>query len=218
MTELVEGGYHWQSAEHVSNWFATIAEREPERARAFSALLGLLDFPPDRELRFLDLGAGAGAVSALILERWPGASGLLVDFSEAMKARGAGELRAFEGRYRYLDYDMNDERWPADLAGPFAAVVSSQAIHHLPNARKAALFRQALAALEPAGVFANWDPHRQADAHIDQDDHHSKTLSTLDEELGFLRQAGFEGVRCVLATEESALVAGSRMRPQSKRP
>ncbi|MHB8621444.1 MAG: class I SAM-dependent methyltransferase, partial [Chloroflexota bacterium] len=208
-----EGGYQWQSAEHVEGWLAALAGGRPERAEAFGRMLELLTFAPGAALRFLDLGAGAGGVAGVLLERFPGATALLADFSAPMMEAGYTRLAAFEGRYRYVEFDMNVDAWPADLAGPFDAAVSSQAIHHLPNARKGWLFGQVRERLVPGGLFLNWDPVRDPAQPLDEEDHHSRTLATLDEELALLREAGFAEVASRMAGAEGALVSGRAPAP-----
>jgi cyclopropane fatty-acyl-phospholipid synthase-like methyltransferase len=74
-----------------------------------------------------------------------------------MMTRGEHELARFGDRFRYHDWDMNVGGWPVELSGPFDAVVSSAAIHHLDHDRKRWLARAVLDHLAPGGVFANYD-------------------------------------------------------------
>jgi SAM-dependent methyltransferase len=149
--------------------------------------------PADTELplRVLDIGAGDGAVASVVLDRYPRATALLIDFSEPMMERGRDLLSRFGDRYRYVFWDMNDGDWPAELAGPFDAAVSAVAIHHLTNPRKAWLSAQIISRLVPGGVFANYDLFRIAGAEIAADDVHTLTCATLGEAEGLLAEAGY---------------------------
>jgi trans-aconitate methyltransferase len=106
-------------------------QREVVRA-AHQHMISLLPFQRDNTVEFLDLGAGAGAVSISVMTAFPNSSAMLADSSEAMMAAGLERLRPFEGRYRYVEHDMLLPDWPKDLGGPFRAAVSARAIHHLP--------------------------------------------------------------------------------------
>ncbi len=107
---------------------------------------------------FLDLGAGDGAMSALVQSVLPHAQAVLVDFSEPMLARAQQRLGEPGGRWRSLRADLSDAGWRAGLDGaPFGAAVSSFAIHHLPSERKQALFGEIFDLLEPGGMFVNMD-------------------------------------------------------------
>jgi ubiquinone/menaquinone biosynthesis C-methylase UbiE len=106
-------------------------QREVVRA-AHQHMISLLPFQRDDAVEFLDLGAGAGAVSISVMTAFPNSSAMLADSSEAMMAAGLERLRPFEGRYRYVEHDMLLPDWPKDLGGPFHAAVSARAIHHLP--------------------------------------------------------------------------------------
>jgi tRNA (cmo5U34)-methyltransferase len=109
--------------------------------------------------RFLDVGAGDGAMTALLQRVFPEAQAVLVDYSEPMLARAAGRLgAAAQGRWEAAPADLNDPSWLAALpAGPFDAAISSFAIHHLESARKRALYRELHGLLEPGAMFVNLD-------------------------------------------------------------
>ncbi len=111
--------------------------------------------------RFLDLGSGAGAMSALVVEAFPRAHGVLADFSRPMLAQ-AGER--FGEAHTLVEADMSDPAW-LDAVGPsrFDLIVSGLAIHHLTDVRKRELFYELFELLEPGGLFVNLE-HVQAGA------------------------------------------------------
>jgi SAM-dependent methyltransferase len=107
--------------------------------------------------RFLDLGAGAGAFAELVMQTNPGATGVLVDFSEPMVAAASRRLAPYAGRWQYLLADLSQSAWCEEVPAGFDAVVSAFCIHHLPDERKREVFREAYELLEPGGLFMNWE-------------------------------------------------------------
>lgn len=111
--------------------------------------------------RFLDVGAGDGASSELLLELGGASSGstaVLVDFSEPMLSRAGARLGRFNGRWQPVRGDLRETSWREGLhAGEFDAAVSSYAIHHLTSERKRALYRELYELLAPGGMFVNMD-------------------------------------------------------------
>jgi len=109
--------------------------------------------------RFCDLGAGDGAFSELLMDLFPGSSGVLVDFSEPMLAAAESRLAARRGRWRIVRGDLSEPQWLDGLqkSERFDAVVSRLCIHHLPDARKRVLYQEAFELLEPGGLFLNWE-------------------------------------------------------------
>jgi ubiquinone/menaquinone biosynthesis C-methylase UbiE len=106
--------------------------------------------------RFLDIGAGAGAMSELLLGVHPDAEAVLVDYSEPMLAQ-AGE-RLGGARWQAARADLRDPSWSQALrAGSYDAAVSSYAIHHLPAERKQALYAELFELLAPGAMFVNLD-------------------------------------------------------------
>ncbi len=217
MTEPVqrdggEGQRDWRSAERVARFLERQSDpqRQAEHVAGFERLLDLFPFHPDAAIRFVDLGAGAGALSLAILRRYPYAYGLLVEFSTPMMHAGAQSLADFTSRYRYIEHDMNSAEWPAELQGPFDAVVSSRAIHHLAAASRARVFGWVHTALAPGAVFANWDRIRGPDEPVDPSNAHEDSISTLEEQLLQLQEAGFVDLACTYHTDRRALISGRR--------
>lgn len=191
------GGYHWQTQSQVTRWEQRRTAIAAERRTAFAALLNRLPAEPHSPLHLLDLGAGDGEVSAVVLNQYPQATAVLVDFSEPMINKGVERLTSFDSRYRYSRWDMNEGDWPADLDEPFDAAVSSVAIHHLSNDRKAWISTAVAAHLKPGGVFANYDLFRDPDAVFDADEVHDRNCATLDQAISHLSAAGLVEIEIV---------------------
>lgn len=111
--------------------------------------------------RFLDVGAGDGASSELLLDLegvGSQSTAVLVDFSEPMLARAGQRLGRFGERWQAVRGDLREPCWREALpAGAFDAAVSSYAIHHLTSERKRALFCELFERLAPGAMFVNMD-------------------------------------------------------------
>jgi tRNA (cmo5U34)-methyltransferase len=98
--------------------------------------------------RVLDLGAGTGLLSERVLAAHPGAELVLLDGAPAMLDQARGRLG---DRAVYQVGDLTDGL----PAGPWDAIVSALAIHHLADDDKACLFTRVRGALAPGGVFVD---------------------------------------------------------------
>jgi tRNA (cmo5U34)-methyltransferase len=157
----------WKSAEVARTFAAETEQREGRRRDQLQLMARLLPFGPDHEFTFMDLGAGTGAAARAILQEYPRASAVLAEYSPQMTAEGERLMAAYAGRYRYVEFDMLSPRWSLINATPLHAVVSSQSIHHLPDARKRALFGEIYDHLLPGGMYVNFDPIKAEDAQIE---------------------------------------------------
>ncbi len=186
--------------------------------------LGLASREPGR---VLDLGAGTGLLSGFVRAAYPQAELVLLD--------GAGQMleqartRLGEENVRYVVGDMAGEL----PAGPFDAVVSSLAIHHLEDPAKRSLFGRVFAVLAPGGVFVNaeqvsggsvrfahafeaWHESR-ARAAGSSDEEWAATrermrydrCATVEDQLAWMRTAGFEA-DCVFKDHHYAVLVGVR--------
>jgi trans-aconitate 2-methyltransferase len=94
--------------------------------------------------RVCDLGCGAGNVTALLVQRWPGADVVGVDDSAAMLERAR---RTVQG-VRWVQRDIAG--WRA--ASPFDVIFSNAALHWLPDHER--LLPALTGNLAPGGVLA----------------------------------------------------------------
>ncbi len=217
---------HWQRAE--------LAEEFLEHRQQ---LLPLLDVQEDlvrriferrgrRVERFLDVGSGDGASSALLRSIFSGAEAVLVDFSEPMLERAGARLGA--GGWTAVRGDLSSPAWQQGLPeGSYDAAVSSYAIHHLTSERKRALFAELFALLEPGAMFVNMDVvkidgpleglfdeeiiARAATMHPGDsreepfDDHSEDRPDPAEDQLAWLREVGFAPVELQFKWAEGAI-------------
>jgi tRNA (cmo5U34)-methyltransferase len=227
----------WQSEEIVSNWVKEASVQERHRADARRLMADLLPFAEDGEFTFLDLGAGTGAQTRAILSRYPRSSAIMADFSVQMMSAGEPELAPFRGRYRTTEFDMTTGDWPAGLPAHADAIVTSMCVHHLSDERKQGLFAEIFAHLAPGGWYLNFDPvlapepviqeawdraadredpeaahrrhHRTPEQHA-RYENHTRYIIPLEQQLDYLRAAGFAGIDCYWKKLENVIYGGYR--------
>ncbi len=157
----------------------------------------------------LDLGTGTGETLAAVLARHDGARAVGVDKSADMLDAARRRLAGFP--VELLVADLTDPL----PAGPFDLVVSALAVHHVDGPAKAALFGRVAAALQPGGRFVLGDvvvPADPRDAVTPLTGGHDQP-SGLDEQLGWLRAAGFEAA-AVWTERDLAVVTADRPAPE----
>lgn len=197
----------------------------------YGSVPALVERPADAELAVLDLGAGTGLLAQQIAHAFPRARFLLVDVAEQMlevaRQRFASEP---EGRFRYAIGDLVSFPLPPRQD----VVISGLAIHHLDHPAKRDLFARVRDALLPGGVFINAEQVLAPTPDEERANHerwHAEVhaagiassdlaaalermqadrLATLDEQLAWLRDAGFVDVRCAFQSGRFAVYAGRR--------
>jgi tRNA (cmo5U34)-methyltransferase len=211
----------WKSEEVVKNFAAQTEQRERERRDQLTLVARLLPFGQQDRFTFVDLGAGTGAATRAVLAEYPNAQAILADFSTQMMAEGKPLLAPYEGRYRYVEFDMLSSEWPAEVPVPLDAVISALSIHHVPDERKRSIFREIRERLRPDGWYINYDPIRAPDEAIEtiwqrvndrydpraehlrthrteqeqaRYENHVRYMIPLQPQLQWLREAGFADV------------------------
>jgi hypothetical protein len=110
-----------------------------------------------------------------------------------MAKLGIKRMAALKTRVKYTLSDLSKPGWSKKTDGRFEAVVSSIAIH---NVRSHNFIRSIYAEIPklvtPGGCFLNFD----------------RMTPTLKQQLKWLKEAGFENVRCFWDGGRRALVGG----------
>jgi tRNA (cmo5U34)-methyltransferase len=127
----------------------------PDRPRQLEVIHRVVSFHCPKPRRILDVGSGDAILLATLLESFPGASGVAVDFSPLMLEQARQRLGMFGPRATTVEADLQTSAWKDSLAGPFDIIVSGFAIHHLPDQRKRAVFQEIYELLADGGVFLN---------------------------------------------------------------
>jgi tRNA (cmo5U34)-methyltransferase len=227
----------WKSDANLAYWLATQDDRERRRAEQRLLLADLLPFRDDEPFTFVDLGAGTGAASRVLLERFPRSFALLAEYSPQMTAEGTRSLGAYEGRFRYVEFDLGGDPWPAEIPEGLGAAISSLVVHHLPDRRKQELFGEILARLAPGGWYLNYEAISAGDPIVDeawtrandrQDptaaekrlhrtpeeqhrwENHVRYMVPLSTQLELLRGAGFEAIDVYWKNLDYAILGGRR--------
>ncbi|HTZ72903.1 MAG TPA: class I SAM-dependent methyltransferase [Candidatus Aquilonibacter sp.] len=201
----------WQSPEHALDYLRR-ADSIPHRVEGEATLL---EFLPQDPHRILDLGSGGGRLLSLVRAARPNSEFVALDFSPAMLETLSGKF-VRESSISIVAHDLDN---PLPQLGHFDAVVSSFAIHHVPHARKRALYGEIFRILVPGGVFCNLEHVASATPSLhaaflraiscDEEDPSNKLLE-IETQLAWLREIGFTKVDCHWKWRELALFAGQK--------
>ena len=168
-TETDVDGHYWHSRDYVARW---IWDREEAASPGYQAIQRekvariLQSIPGDPEARreVLDLGVGWGRLARHVLDRFPNARVVGIDFSGPMLEEGKIRLAPYGERVLLLRGALEDPATIGDLQNRYDAVVTAATLHHLSRERLATLYREVHAVLQPGGVFLNLDLVRRSRA------------------------------------------------------
>ena len=205
----------YATAEHALKYLA-LADRIPHRTEGEAVLLEFI--PPEVE-RILDLGTGDGRLLALLRIDRRNAEGIALDFSPTMLAAARERFRGDE-KIQVVEHNLDN---PLPELGRFDVIVSSFAIHHCADERKRALYSEIYAALSPGGIFCNLEHVAPPTAEIharflrslgitEEEEDPSNKLVSVETQVQWLREIGFQDVDCHWKWLELALLGGTKRR------
>ncbi len=177
----------------------------------------------------LDIGAGTGLLSAFMMEKYPQASFTLIDISEKMLDVAKDRFRSRSNvKYIVANYSKYHFEEKYDM------VVSALSIHHLEDEEKKEIYRKSYSLLKQNGILINADqvhgetpfienlnkstwrqyiensglPEEEILAgyeriKLDKD-------STLDQQMNWLKEAGFCDVSCMYKFYHFAVMFGRK--------
>ncbi|KGK88365.1 methyltransferase [Desulfosporosinus sp. HMP52] len=164
----------------------------------------------------LDIGAGTGLLSSLILEKFPDANITLIDLSEKM-LEAAKERFKDNPNFTYIIDDYTIYKFDKK----FDVVISSLSIHHLSGDEKKQLYHNIYSILNKDGVFINADQvlggtpfieslyksdwrYKVENSDLSKEEilsAYERTkldkMSTLEDQVNWLKDSGFLDVDCV---------------------
>ncbi len=230
--------FDWQDPAHAQSWIDDRITRNPLRSEHLALVLELLAVLQPEGQRILDLGCGDGVVAALLLDRFPAAHLTGVDGSPPMLERAGERLAAYPGRWTLHQSTMQALDALDLPAGSFDAAIGVQSIHHLTSTEKQALFQAVARLLRPGGLFLLSDRVRLASAdlfpyhkalwnrmqaqhdlpgvpaeytyadHLASAANRGDLPDTVEDQLVWLRAAGFGAVDCFYQYVQRAMFGG----------
>jgi trans-aconitate methyltransferase len=154
-TNTIEGidWRHW-----LHRWDAQQTGYLPDREARFDAMLTVLEILLSPDFVALDLCCGPGSISQRLLTRFPQAHSVAIDLDPVLLAMGHGALGNMDGRLRWVEADLSDPGWVAQLgASQFDAVLSTTALHWLRTPDLVRVYHELGKLVRPGGVFLNGD-------------------------------------------------------------
>ncbi|MHC5012419.1 MAG: class I SAM-dependent methyltransferase [Planctomycetota bacterium] len=231
-------GNPWLDESHARAWRAEAKPGNPLRQEQVDVMLRLAVAVQPR--RLLDLGSGTGEVTRLLLERLHSVHVTCLDASPAMHERARGVLADLTTRCTFVEARMEDD-WRADVDGPFDLAIGIQSVHHLEPEEKRRLFSRVHAVVRDGGAFllndrvaiherffpayvALWNAARtrqefdELPSALTHDDYlreltrNGDLPDPVEDQLSWLRSAGFEPVECFWRHANRAVFGGIRAR------
>lgn len=207
---------------------SSILRLVPHYHEQHEIILQLLPFASDQPVRALDLGCGTGVLSHVILRAFPHARVVACDLAENMLQTAKGNLAKYADRVEFRRADFGS----ADLGSGYDLIVSGLAIHHLDDPGKQKLYQRLFSALNPGGMFLNreivlgatpkltklyeqwWRSFVTANGESDEEwfqKYFEEDLpASVEDQLQWLRDAGFSDVACHWKYINFAIFGGSR--------
>jgi tRNA (cmo5U34)-methyltransferase len=216
----------WFDGEFVEDWLSEQHGRSAERLAHFAIIRSAIPRATDEPFRTLNLGAGDGWLDEVILSRYSKADATLLDGSTVMLEHAQERLKPFGDRVHVVQGDLSQATWREGLQPPYDVVVSSIAIHNLFDAGAVrALYAQVYEVVADGGIFLNLDYLRPVTpltgqlarwAGSDAEAKYTRprgstgggSRGSMEEQLIWLRDAGFGPVDCLWKEFHTALLAG----------
>ncbi len=195
MAKIIDPLEHhdWSSEEYVSKWAEGQDRKEADRQEVFNLMAKTAPYEKNAPIRILDIGAGYGALTQFMLNYFLNATAVCHDGSDEMAELGRKRMTTLGKRVEYVLSDLSKPGWSKKIDGPFEVAVSSIAIH---NVRSHDIIRsiygEIFPLVAPGSCFLNFD----------------RMIPSLEEQLKWLRDAGFENVECFWESGKRALVGG----------
>ena len=155
----------WKSAELANTYLKGIRGAIPHANDQIAMMLRLVQAAVPSPKRILDLGCGDGILGNVLLNKYPDAEAVFVDFSEVMLAAARQRIKK---QATFLQLDYGELGWDAVVGefGRYDIIISGFSIHHQPDARKREIYAEIYHLLANGGIFLNIEHVKSADSWI----------------------------------------------------
>ena len=203
-----------QFEQRVFDYDGLIPRLIPRYREQHDLILQLIPFETNAHIKVLDLGAGTGILSALILQAFPQANVLAFDIAEKMLKVCQTNLSAYQERLTLQQGNFAED----NFGNGYDLVVSGLAIHHLDSAGKQTLFKKLFQSMNSGGILLIRDivtaatprlteqyeqlwrqymkANREDDAAWFQKYLEEDIPSSVEEQTKWLSEAGFADTAC----------------------
>ncbi len=149
----------WKKQDLALAFLENVRSAIPMAAEQIDIMLRVVRSRVPGDCSFIDLGCGDGILGRAIHAMYPQSVGVLLDFSPSMIEAAREIAGPAGGKLSFILGDYASPDWTDTVKGlaPFDLVVSGYSIHHQPDERKQALFREIFNLLKPGGLFLNLD-------------------------------------------------------------
>ena len=148
-------GFDWQH--WITRWERMQERYVVGRDERFAVMMRMIRATQPAALRVLDLGCGPGSLTLRVLEAFPDAQVVGIDFDPTLLALARAQLARFGNRVKLVRADLRDSSWAESVAAPFDVVVSATALHWLAAEQLAGVYRRVGQVVRPGGIFLNAD-------------------------------------------------------------
>jgi tRNA (cmo5U34)-methyltransferase len=195
-----------------------------------SLMMDLIPWERRATFKALDLGSGPGVLSRLLLDTFPNAQVVAFDISAAMLEICKRKLWAYPNRASFIRGDFTTD----DFGSGYDAVFAGLVLHHTDDAGKRNFFKKVLGRMTPGGILLArdivrgstprlndeyeklWRLYMRAqgeDGALWHDKFQAKDLpATVDDQLKWLKEAGFIDVDCHWRYLNFAITGGRKPR------
>lgn len=157
MTGFVGAQHQFHDAAFVQNWADRFVP-SPPRLALFDMILDQLRQLGLADANVLELGLGPGYMARHILQRAPSLRYEGLDFSAVFFDVAKRTLGDLATRVTFTQADLTDPSWPARLARPPQAIISTWALHDLGSQLAVAdVYARCFETLPKGGLLANGD-------------------------------------------------------------
>lgn len=149
----------WQAAKLSQTYLEGVRGAIPQAQVQLDVMLRLIEATGVEVTAVLDLGCGDGILGQIVLDSYPTAHGVFLDFSTPMLTAAAQRLATYQN-ITLIEADYGTEGWQTIVnrqsqIANFDVIVSGYSIHHQPDGRKKAIYAEIFQLLRPGGIFIN---------------------------------------------------------------